>query len=246
MNELQPAPPRPDTRRPRTSRDGTRPVHGADATRPVAGRRSTDQAYDAIEVLFSTLQLEPGSPVVEADLIARTGLGRTPVREALLRMVASGLIVQQPRRGLLVSPIDLAEYLDVLQTRRVLEVLIASCAARRANGRQRQDIVRCAERMAEAAQAGDLAAYLRADHELDVVNHQASENRSAVNCVVPLVVQCRRFWVAYQHEGEMQEGARAHLQLAEGVASADEGAAVDGANALLDYLERFARRIIER
>ena len=214
--------------------------------RPPAKRRETDQAFDAIEVLLATLQLEPGSPVVEIDLVQRTGLGRTPVREALLRMVASGLIVQQPRRGLLVSPIDLAEYLDVIQTRRVLETLIAACSARRANASQRQGIVSCAERMVKAAAAGDLDEYMRADHALDLVNHLASENRSAVNCVVPLVVQCRRFWYAYQHEGEMEKGARAHLQLAEGIASSDEAAAARGASALLDYLESFARRIIDR
>ena len=95
-------------------------------------RRAADVAYDAIETMISTLQLEPGSPVVEADLADRTGLGRTPVREALLRMVSIGLIVQQPRRGLLVSNIDLADHLDVIQTRRVLESLIAGCSARRA------------------------------------------------------------------------------------------------------------------
>lgn len=44
----------------------------------------------------------------------------------------------------------------------------------------------------------------------------------------------------------MGEGARAHVQRAEGIASADEAAAVRGASGLLDYLERFARRVIER
>jgi DNA-binding GntR family transcriptional regulator len=218
----------------------------ADGVQNGSKRRAADLAYDAIEVLFSTLQLEPGSPVVETELVQRTGLGRTPVREALLRLASSGLIVQQPRRGLLVSHIDLGEYLDVILTRRALESLIASCSARRASTDQRKEIVRCAERMVKAAARGSLDDYMRADHELDVVNHQASENRSAVNCVVPLIVLCRRFWYAYQHEGEMGEGARAHLQLAEGIASADEAAAVLGADALMDYLERFARRVIER
>jgi len=209
-------------------------------------RRVTAVAYDAIEKLLVTLQLEPGSPVVEADLAARTGLGRTPVREALMRMVAGGLIVQQPQRGLLVSTIDLVDHLDVIQTRRVLEVLIASCSARRATDAQRKDIVRWAEKMVKAAGRNNLQEYMQADHELDQVNHQASHNRPAVNCVLPLIVQCRRFWYAYQHEGEMEAGARAHLQLAEGIATADEVAAVQGAGALLDYLERFTRRVIER
>lgn len=209
-------------------------------------RRAADIAYDAIESLLSTLEIAPGTPVVEAEIAARTGLGRTPVREALLRMVTSGLIVQQPRRGLLVSNIDLAEHLDVIQTRRALEKLIAACSARRATALQRKNIVRCAEQMLQTAERGDLDDYMRADHALDLVNHQASHNRSAVQCVVPLIVQCRRFWYAYQHEGDVTEGARAHMHLAEGIATGDEAHAVDGANRLMDYLQKFARRIIDQ
>ena len=209
-------------------------------------RRAADLAYDAIEALLSTLKLVPGSPVVEADLVELTGLGRTPVREALLRMVSGGLILQQPRRGLLVSSIDLADHLDVIQTRRVLEHLIASCSARRASGAQRKEIVRCAEKMMRAAERANLNEYMRADHELDVVNHIACHNKSAVKCVVPLIVQCRRFWYAYQHEGDILEGARAHLDLAEGIATGDDEAAITGANRLLDYLEKFTRHVINR
>jgi DNA-binding GntR family transcriptional regulator len=214
--------------------------------RPPPKRRAADLAYDAIETLISTLQLEPGSPVVEAELADRTGLGRTPVREALMRMVSMGLIDQQVRRGLLVSTIDLAAHLDVIQTRRVLECLIAACSARRATAAQRKEIVRCAEKMTRAAARGNLDDYMQADHELDQVNHQASHNASAVNAVVPLVIQCRRFWYAYQHEGEIVEGAETHMALAQGIATGDEAAAVAGANRLLDYLERFARRVIDR
>lgn len=213
---------------------------------PAPKRRAADVAYDAIETMISTLQLQPGSPVVEAEIAESTGLGRTPVREALLRMVSIGLIVQQPRRGLLVSHIDLADHLDVIQTRRVLERLLASNAARRATAPERQAIVRCAENMVQAAARGRLEDYMLADHELDLVIHQASQNHSAVKCVQPLIVQCRRFWYAYQHEGEVSEGARAHMQLAQGIASGDESQAVAGAEQLMEYLERFARRIIDR
>jgi len=212
---------------------------------PPPKRRAADLAYEAIETLISTLRLAPGSPVVEADLVARTGLGRTPVREALMRMVSIGLIVQQPRRGLLVSTIDLGEHLDVIRTRRGLECLIAACSARRATSLQRKEIVRCAEKMGKAAARSHLEDYMLADHELDQFNHQASNNHSAIKCVVPLIVQCRRFWYAYQHEGEIIEGADAHMALAQGIATGDEVAAVAGANQLLDYLERFARRVID-
>lgn len=212
--------------------------------RPPVKQRAADLAYDAIEGLISTMRLEPGSPVVEAELVELTQLGRTPVREALLRMVSIGLIDQQPRRGLIVSHIDLADHLDVVQTRRVLERLIAACAARRATAAQRQEILRRGQRMVEAAAGGQIDAYMQADHELDEINHQACQNYSAVQCVLPLIVKCRRFWYAYQHEGEITEGARHHLALAQGIASADETAAMQGADQLMDYLEKFARRVI--
>ena len=57
--------------------------------RPAAApkRRAADIAYDAIETLISTLEMRPGSPVVEAEIVERTGLGRTPVREALFAAI---------------------------------------------------------------------------------------------------------------------------------------------------------------
>ena len=214
-------------------------------TKAAPARRAADVAYEAIENMISTLQLAPGSPVVEADLVERTQLGRTPVREALLRMVSIGLVQQQPRRGLTVSNIDLADHLDVIQTRRVLECLLASCYARRATALQRQQIVAHADQMRKAARKGDLADYMWADLMLDQVNHQASQNHSAVKAVVPLVVQCRRFWFAYQHAGDIEEGAQAHWDLAQGIGSGDSAAAVAGANRLADYLNAFARRVID-
>jgi DNA-binding GntR family transcriptional regulator len=76
------------------------------------------------------------------------------------------------------------------------------------------------------------------------VNHAACRNRSAVKAVIPLIVQCRRFWYAYQHEGEIAEGAQAHLVMAQAIASGNEAEAADGAERLMDYLERFARRVV--
>lgn len=214
---------------------------------PVAAppkRRAADVAYDTLEDMISTLQLQPGSPVSEGELVERTQLGRTPIREALLRMVSTGLIVQQPRRGLLVANIDLADHLDVVQTRRVLERLIAECSARRATDAQRKDIVRCAQRMVKAAAADKLNDYMQADIELDRVNHAASQNFSAVKAVLPLIVQCRRFWYAYRHAGDLTEGAAAHLQLAEGIAGGNEAEAIAGAQRLSDYLQGFTQRVI--
>lgn len=208
-------------------------------------RRVADQAYDALESMIATLVLKPGAPIVEAELIERTGLGRTPTREALMRLVSNGLIVQLPRRGLRVSDIWLAEHLDLVEARRVLERLIAATSARRATPAQREDLLACARSMVKAGEDDDLAAYMDADQALDRVNHAACRNPFAVAAVVPMVIQCRRFWYAYQHQGDIKEGARRHLLLAQAIADGDGEKAAQASDALMDYLRQFAQAVIE-
>lgn len=209
-----------------------------------AKRRVADRAYDAVESMIATLALKPGAPIVEAELIERTGLGRTPTREALMRLVANGLIVQLPRRGLLVSDIQLAEHLDLLEARRALERLIAGSAARRATPSQREALRQCAAAMGDTAGRGDLAGYMLADQALDRVAHAACRNAAAVAAVVPMVVQCRRFWYAYHHQGDIVEGALRHEALAGAIGAGDPDAAATASDALLDHLRDFARLVI--
>lgn len=214
------------------------------AARPIKPR-AADAAHDAIETMIATLELQPGAAILDKDLVTRTGFGRTPVREALMRLVASGLIEQQPRRGMRVSQIRLAEHLTLIQTRRVLDQLIAAAAARRATPDQRDRIGACAAVMQQAAKDGDLIGYMRADQALDHAVHEACRNPYAVQAVAPMVIQCRRFWWAFRHEGDLAQGAACHVALAAGITAGDPTAAAQGVDALMDYLESFARKLID-
>ncbi len=207
--------------------------------------RAAELAYDAIEGLIATLKLQPGTNIVEQDLVQLTGLGRTPIREALMRLVAVGLIEQQPRRGLRVSDIHIAEHLVLIDTRRVLDQLIAAGAARRAAPAQREAIQHYASLMTAAADKGDLNTYMEADQALDHICHDSCRNPYAVQAVVPLTVRCRRFWYAYQYEGDLERGAACHALLARGIALGDPSEAIRGVDALMEYLTTFTRKVIE-
>ena len=80
----------------------------------------TDRAYAEIEELIVTLRLAPGTPVSEAELMARLGIGRTPIREALQRLARERLVEIYPRRGNFVTDINVAGQLRLLETRREL------------------------------------------------------------------------------------------------------------------------------
>ncbi|TCT10271.1 GntR family transcriptional regulator [Paralcaligenes ureilyticus] len=211
----------------------------------VSKARTTEIAYDLIEGLIATLKLQPGQAIVENDLVELIGLGRTPIREALMRLVAGGLIEQQPRRGLRVGEIRVAEHLVLIGTRRVLEQLIAVGSARRATPAQRAAMVAQAQKMVAAAKAQDLQGYMDADQAFDHVNHDACRNPFAVQAVQPMIVQCRRFWYAFRYDGDLTQGSVCHLSLAENIAAGDPEQASRAADVLMDYLVSFTRKVIE-
>ena len=83
------------------------------------------------------LELAPGSAVSEAMLSSRLGIGRTPIREALQRLARERLVRILPRRGVIVSEIDVKSQLRLLEVRREIERLMARAAARRASADER-------------------------------------------------------------------------------------------------------------
>jgi len=59
-----------------------------------------DRAYEALEHRIVTLQLVPGTVVTEKELIQEVGVGRTPLREAVLRLAQEQLVTVLPRKGI--------------------------------------------------------------------------------------------------------------------------------------------------
>jgi len=89
----------------------------------------TDRAYLKLEELIVTLQLAPGEIVSEAALSRQLRIGRTPIREALHRLARERLVNILPRRGIIVSEINIAAQLRLLEVRREIERLVALARA---------------------------------------------------------------------------------------------------------------------
>ncbi len=203
------------------------------------------RAYDVVEAMIVTLKLPPGRVFSEAELSAHIGIGRTPLREALQRLAAEGLVVALPRRGMMVTEINLLDFLALLETRRVLDRLIVARAARRAAPEHRRALAACAYAMRDDAARDDLDAFLRTDRACDEILGEAARNPFATRAAAPLHTHCRRFWYRYRHEGDLIHSASAHTHLLEAVVEGAESAAVSASDALLDYLENFTRRVLE-
>lgn len=83
---------------------------------------AADRAYDWIKDRILALTLSPGSFLSENEAAAAIGVSRTPVREALLRLAAEGLLRLVPQRGAFIAPITPREIDEVLAARQVIEL----------------------------------------------------------------------------------------------------------------------------
>ena len=205
----------------------------------------TDRAYAEIEEMIITLALPPGSAISESELSAHLGIGRTPIREALQRLARERVVAIFPRRGMLVSEINVTSQLRLLETRRELERLIAKSAARRATDEERGRFREIAAAFGAAAKANDDVTFMRIDRDFNVLCSQAAHNEFAAGAMSLMHSLSRRFWyIHYKKAADMPQTAKLHADIARAIAAGDEERAGKASDRLLNLIEKFTRSTV--
>ena len=205
----------------------------------------TEQAYTLLEEMIVRLELAPGSAVSEAMLSSRLGIGRTPIREALQRLARERLVRILPRRGVIVSEIDVKSQLRLLEVRREIERLMARAAARRASADERGQFATLARGFRRSARARDDVSFLRIDREFNELCLAAARNEFAATAMGLMNSLSRRFWfLHFRQAADLPVTARLHADLAQAIADGDEAQAADSVDALLDNIESFTRNTV--
>jgi DNA-binding GntR family transcriptional regulator len=202
----------------------------------------TDRAYRHLEEMIITVQLPPGSAVSETALSQRLGIGRTPIREALHRLARERLVTILPRRGIIVSEINVRSQLRLLEVRREVERLVAKSAARRATPEERERFLELARRFEKSAKTNNDVSFMRVDREFNDLAVMAARNEFAAGAMRLMHSLSRRFWyIHYKRAADMPLTAKLHADIARSIAAGDEAAAGKAMDKLLDMLTKFTR-----
>lgn len=129
------------------------------------GVTRSDQAYQFIVEGIQSGRLAPGTRLRETDLAEKTGLSRTPIREALSRLQLEGLLTMDATRGLIVTELDHSMASELYAMREVLEGTAARLAARHASDVEIDFLREVNIRDAQLTTAEALAANNRLFHE---------------------------------------------------------------------------------
>lgn len=112
-----------------------------------------DIVYEYVKNQIVTKSLYPGNRIVEEDLARETGVSRTPIRSALVRLAYEGLVVQQPNKGSFVAKPSATDLRQVYETRAVLEVGAFRAALKR---RSDESVLLMEKNMEKQRQLGNI------------------------------------------------------------------------------------------
>ena len=126
-------------------------------------RTSSDDIRRQISERIMGGQLPPGSVLDETQLAAEFDVSRTPIREALKLLAASGLVQQKPHSRTIVAKPDQASLAGMFELMSHLEALCAGYSAQRMTAAERNSLDQLHTGMATIVSAGDQPAYIKAN-----------------------------------------------------------------------------------
>ncbi|PRD43881.1 GntR family transcriptional regulator [Phyllobacterium phragmitis] len=218
----------------------TKLVNEAHAPQSLPSESLAEQAYRTLERLIVTLVLEPNMVVNERRLIELTGMGRTPVREAIQRLAWEGLMEVRPRSGIAITPLDPKDFAKVLDAREGVEQVLARDAARLAGPRDHERFQAAADAMRKAAADDDVGQFLDADKALDAVLGQAAGNVFAARLAAPLQTHSRRFWFRLKRDDGIAASTDAHIAMIDAITARTPEKAMAMAADLIRHLRTLA------
>ncbi|MBP5858445.1 FCD domain-containing protein [Marivibrio halodurans] len=140
------------------------------------GRRAADIVREGLEQLILTGELADGAHLDEVRLATRFDVSRTPLREALQALSASGLVELIPNRGAFVRNPGIQEMVEMFEVMAELEGMCGRLAARRVSETALAEIDGAAARCEDALAQGDSDEYYRRNERFHQLLYAASGN----------------------------------------------------------------------
>lgn len=205
--------------------------------------RASDRAYAALRDDILEWRLQPGTVLGEVEQAARLGVSRTPLREALARLSADGLVEALAGRGLVVTEASVDSVVELFEVREALEAKAAALAA------ERREVAVFEALRDEFRDAADLLAdpsrhaYYDLVRRFDQAMDEAVDNAYLVGALAGLRTHLARIRrLAHDNPARLAAAAAEHLLIAEAIVAGDAELA---RSATIVHLHRSLNTILD-
>lgn len=192
-----------------------------DGTTPT--RDLGESAYARIRAAIRDGSLAPGERLTEVDLATRFGVSRTPVRQAIARLEAEGLLTHEPRRGLTVTRPNHQQVVELYVMREILEGAAARLAAQHASETEIAAMAEIVER--EPTAFGDATTLAAENLRLHGLLYLAAHNRYLLRSLEQLGATMSLLPTLLTRDGRAQQAHAEHRAILKAILKRDGEAA---------------------
>jgi DNA-binding GntR family transcriptional regulator len=184
--------------------------------------RTADHIRETLEQAILTGEFKDGVRLDEVRLCTRFGVSRTPVREALHQLAASGLLEMKPRRGAFVRMPGFVEVVEMFEVMGELESMCGRLAAKRISDSQLQAFSLACGICEQAEAAGDSDAYYRENETFHQILYEASGNGFLQSQALQLQKRLQPFRrLQLRVRGRIRQSLDEHRQILKAVEDGD-------------------------
>jgi DNA-binding GntR family transcriptional regulator len=191
---------------------------------PVQRKSTAAIVADQLRSAIMYGSLPPGSQMGEAELAARLGVSRGPLREAMQRLVQEGLLHSEPHRGLFVTTLDSEDVRDIYTARLAVERAACERIIRYHRLEAVAELTAAQARIVAAAAKGDPVELSDADQEFHETLVRVSGSRRLQRMAQTLLVEKRMCLTALQdkYPSDTQALVDEHRGLVDAIEAGDE------------------------
>ncbi|WP_291013362.1 GntR family transcriptional regulator [Hydrogenophaga sp.] len=193
-------------------------------------RSRVQQVRDQLEDDIVNGRMRPGEQVQIEQLMARFGVSRTPVREALQQLEISGLVAVQPKRGTFVAQVGMPELIQMFEVMAELEAMCARLATRRVSQAALRDIEIALVACEAQCATQDSNAYYYANEQFHQLIYQACGNAFLVQQTQLLKNRLKPYRrLQLQLRNRMSQSLQEHRDIVRALQQGEEEAAAQAA-----------------
>ncbi len=179
-------------------------------------------AYEFLRSRILSGEIPAHCRLKEQDLAAQLKVSRTPIREALARLETEGLVRRSPRRGAVVSPVELDEVDEIYQIRDALETLVAIRACERATDPEIEEMCSTLRRAEESQRSGDLDEMTKSTLQFHALLNRAGRSPRLAQMLRTLEDRLAAFrYRGLRYPGRSASAMRQHWGILEGLQHRD-------------------------
>ena len=152
-----------------------------------------ESAYTQLRNMILSGELAPGLGITESGIVERLAIGKTPVREAMRRLVLEGLLDVTPRLGYTVAGISLDHVMELFDLLTIVEVAAAQASAGNLDDLMLQRLDALSDIGYDPDDHDSMVRFISSNAEFHITIAQGSGNRRLADLIALLMTESRRF-----------------------------------------------------